>query len=296
MAVDSKLYYRTLTDADEYFDDQLSADDWTTATSTNKERALLAATRAIDALRYKGVKNPVYDAQQLSSVALTAEEIAIENAKQALQFPRDGQATVTVQTVFKYAGDPSSGTFTLTITLTDFGAFTTAAIAYNADAATIQTAIDTAAIAASVPSYVAGDILVSGGTLLATGADVVLTFVGASVTGVAHKTAPVLDGTGLTGATLVSPTGKANIVGQLPDLVYYAVCEEAISLLSLKDPQQAFENLVLTSDGVSSTRTSSDRSRKPQRHVSHLLTSPRAWQYAQTELAYVGSFDALRVS
>lgn len=296
MTVDNKCYYRTLTDADEFFGSQINAEDWTDAEPLDKEKVLLAATRAIDLLKFKGVKNPVFTAQQNSTETLTAEQIAIEDAKQKLQFPRDGQATVSVQTIFKFVTDPTAGTFALTIALLDFGTFTTAGIAFNADAATIQTAIDTAAIAASVPSYTNGDITVSGGTLLVAGADVLLTFDGVSVTGKAHKTPPVVDGSGLTGGSIANPASKANIIGQLPDAVYFGMCEEAIALIGGSDPQQEFENLVLTSDGVSSTRASSDRSRIAQRHTRHLLTSARAWTYIQTELAVSNSFTTKRTS
>lgn len=295
MTVDNKCYYRTLTDADEFFGSQLHAEDWTDAEPLDKEKVLLAATRAIDLLKFKGVKNPVFKAQQDSTETLTAEQIATENAKQKLQFPRGGQATVSVHTVFKFVTDPTGGTFALTIALLDLSTFTTAGIVFNADAATIQTAIDTAAIAASVPSYANGDITVSGGTLLAAGADVLLTFDGVSVMGKAHKTPPVVDGAGLTGGSLANPASKANIIGQLPDDVYFGMCEEAITLTS-RDPQQEFENLVLTSDGVSSTRASSDRSRIAQRHTRHLLTSARAWTYVQTELAVSNSFKTKRTS
>ena len=62
------------------------------------------------------------------------------------------------------------GTYTLTITLSNGVTFTTAAIAYDANAATIEAAIDTAS-PASVP---VGDIDVTGGPFSTT--DIVLTY------------------------------------------------------------------------------------------------------------------------
>lgn len=95
----------------------------------------------------------------------------------------------------------SSGTFTLTITLHEKAAFTTAAIAYNAIASTIETAIDTAAGLASVSGFVAGDISVSGGPLSAS--NLTLTFDGASVAGLNHGL------TTINGASLVYTGGEA---------------------------------------------------------------------------------------
>jgi hypothetical protein len=78
----------------------------------------------------------------------------------------------------------TGGTFTLRfLTNQNFPSsaadWTTAAIAHNANAATIEAAIDTAANAASVSLWSDGDIAVTGGPL--TTDDVVLTFDGLSV-------------------------------------------------------------------------------------------------------------------
>ena len=59
-------------------------------------------------------------------------------------------------------GTPTGGTYTLTFTMPTTGeTFTTAAIAYNATAATIEGAIDTAATSASITDWTNGDISVS---------------------------------------------------------------------------------------------------------------------------------------
>lgn len=120
-------------------------------------------------------------------------------------------AVNAVHTVNQFASDPSAGTFTLTVTLANGETFTTAGIAYNAVAATIETAIDTAA--SGVTGWTNGDISVTGGNLLAAGADVVLTFDGASVAGANHALTTI-DGSGLTGGSLAAPATVKTTAGQ----------------------------------------------------------------------------------
>lgn len=78
----------------------------------------------------------------------------------------------------------TSGNFTLTVTLRNGETFTTGNIAFNAAAATIESAIDSAATSASITGWTNGDISVSGGAVNV--APVVLTFDGSSVSGAAH--------------------------------------------------------------------------------------------------------------
>lgn len=122
-------------------------------------------------------------------------------------------AANAVHTVKQFATDPTGGTFTLTVTLRSGETFTTAGIAYNANAATIESAIDTAATAASITGWTNGDISVSGGNLLAAGADVVLTFDGTSVAGLNHSLTTI-DGSSLTGGSLDSPSTVVTTAGQ----------------------------------------------------------------------------------
>ncbi len=114
-----------------------------------------------------------------------------------VEVPTSLQQRDAVQSILQYAIDPSGGTFTLTVTLRNGETFTTAAIAYDATAGTIETAIDTAANG-TVTGWTDGDISVSGGTLLLAGADVVLTFDGTSVANINH-TLTTIDGGSLTG-------------------------------------------------------------------------------------------------
>lgn len=106
-------------------------------------------------------------------------------------------ATNEVQTIAAMGGSPSAGTYTLTFTLFDGTTFTTAAIAYNANAATIQTAISVAA-APKVPGWATGHIAVTGGPLHTTLAT--FTYSGASVASKNHS-ALTIDGASITGGT-----------------------------------------------------------------------------------------------
>lgn len=97
MAISPNDYYGELSDAVTYFEDALHETDFLGASDADKEKALLAATRAIDALKFRGHKSTVYDAYQAADALgrdPTAEEIATADALQALQFPRDDQADV----------------------------------------------------------------------------------------------------------------------------------------------------------------------------------------------------------
>lgn len=301
--VDANKYYRAIDDADSYFNDRLHSTDWTGATDADKEKALLAAARSIDALRFKGLKVSVFDITYDSngkaiSPVPTQSALETADAAQALEWPRDGldfapDTPSTVQTLLQYATNPSAGNITVTITLADGTSFTTADIAYDAVASTIETAIDAAATG-SVTGWTNGDIAVSGGPL--TTGNVTLTFSGDSVKDKAHSARPVVaTSTGWTGGTLATVTGSATVTGQCPDDVFFAQCEEAISLLSGKNPEVEFCNLTLTSDGVSSTRATIDRSGMPPKHTSHMFTSSLAWRHLQGLLVPEnGSFQLKR--
>lgn len=106
-----------------------------------------------------------------------------------------GTGVDEVQSIAAFLTPVTGGTYTLTINLAGPLAFTTANIAYTANAATIETAIDVAATLASVPSWVNGNISVSGGPLTTTPA--VLTFDGDLVDEINHPNASI-SGTNLT--------------------------------------------------------------------------------------------------
>lgn len=117
-----------------------------------------------------------------------------------------------VQSIAIYSGTVSGGTFTLTFTLNSGQQFTTADIAYDASAATIEGAINTAATAASVPGWVNGDISVAGGDLVST--PVTLTFAGGSVDalnqGLTTIDGTLLTGGGSAGAISTTTNGQSN--------------------------------------------------------------------------------------
>jgi len=125
------------------------------------------------------------------------------------------QATDEVQSIAIYEGTVSGGTFTLAFTLASGETFTTAAIAFDANAATIEGAIDTAATSASIVGWTNGDISVAGGPLTTT--PVTLTFDGASVDEANHDLVvmddALLTGGGSGGAITATTEGQADRLG-----------------------------------------------------------------------------------
>jgi hypothetical protein len=110
-------------------------------------------------------------------------------------YPVGYDAEDEVQSLAVYEGTVDGGTFTLEFVLANGETFTTAAIAFDANAATIEGEIDTAANG-TVTGWTDSDVSVSGGDL--NSAPVVFTFDGDSVTGANHATI-VVDGGSLTG-------------------------------------------------------------------------------------------------
>jgi hypothetical protein len=141
------------------------------------------------------------------SISVVPRSAAARDLSELLQLvgdftlPTSLAAANEVQSIAQYGGTVTSGTFALTITLLGGQTFTTAGIAYNAIAATIQTAIDVAATAAAIPGWVNGSIVVAGGPLT-TGA-ATLTFSGVVVSNRNHPLATI------NGASLVGGTAGA---------------------------------------------------------------------------------------
>ena len=130
--------------------------------------------------------------------------------------PLSLQAADEVQSIAVHVGTVSGGDFTLEFTLWSGETFTTAAIAWNANAATIEGAIDTAATAASIIGWTNADISIALSSDLNAGPATV-TFDGTSVTGANHVLI-VMDDSGLTGggsggAITVSTEGQADRLG-----------------------------------------------------------------------------------
>jgi len=83
------------------------------------------------------------------------------------------------------------GNFTITVTLANGETFTTGNIAFDASAATVETAIDVAATAEPITGWTNGDIAVTGGP--ADTAPLVFTFDGDSVAGANHEESVAVD-------------------------------------------------------------------------------------------------------
>lgn len=115
----------------------------------------------------------------------------------------------------------TSGNMTLTVALRNGESFTTGNIAFNAAAAAVETAIDSAATSASITGWTNGDISVSGGAVNV--APVVFTFDGASVDEINHPIIVLNDVSGAGGAwgaiTITTPgQGTRNAWGVLEAL------------------------------------------------------------------------------
>lgn len=86
-------YYGTLDEADEYFENRLHEYAWFKASPANRPKALIAATRILDTLNYKGYKHTVQvllDANEAAS----DEEMREQEAAQPLEFPRGADTEV----------------------------------------------------------------------------------------------------------------------------------------------------------------------------------------------------------
>lgn len=105
-------HYGTVSDANAYFETRLHSDSWSDATVSDRETALIEATRIIDSLNYKGVKHTVweimyeYDStdeiyEKILNDPPTRAAVITADAAQALEFPR-GKDTV-VPTEIKWA-------------------------------------------------------------------------------------------------------------------------------------------------------------------------------------------------
>jgi hypothetical protein len=173
VAIDPDTHYSTVEDANSYFENRLHEYDWSAAPTANKEKALLAATKDVDALVYDGYKTPAYDLLQADPDA-TDEELEAAADTQLLEFPRGGDADV-------------------------------------------------------------------------------------------------------------------------PDDILFAVYEIAHERLRGRDPGMEIENLTLTSDGIGSTRVTSDRANPPLEHLANGIVSWVAWRYLQPYLANSSSFNVRRI-
>jgi len=89
----SAAYFGTLLEANNYFDNRLHESAWYGARPNDRPKALLAATRIINTLNYKGYKSPVYTLL-LANPAATDAEIREQEASQRHEFPRGSDTEV----------------------------------------------------------------------------------------------------------------------------------------------------------------------------------------------------------
>lgn len=89
--------YGSLSEAQEYFDNRLHETAWSDATVADRRKALIAATRIVDSLAYKGQKAAVYQLLEANKCATDAE-IREADARQASEFPR-GSDTETPEPI-----------------------------------------------------------------------------------------------------------------------------------------------------------------------------------------------------
>lgn len=105
-------YYGTVAGATDYFAFKLNEFAWSQAIPTDRPKALLAATRIIDALNFKGNKSTVHTLLEsvdaccdvgsaLDAGYVTKEQVQAANLAQELEFPRGSDTTVP--TVIEHA-------------------------------------------------------------------------------------------------------------------------------------------------------------------------------------------------
>jgi hypothetical protein len=92
-----RTFYGTVLEASDYFNSRLHEFAWSAASAGDREKALIAASRLIDGLNFKGQKHSVYTLLQ-STPNAASEEIQAAEAAQILEFPR-GTDTVVPEAI-----------------------------------------------------------------------------------------------------------------------------------------------------------------------------------------------------
>lgn len=88
--------YVTIQEAQAYFDERLHETAWSLASAADRPKALLAATRIIDSLSYKGYKHTVYEVLEADPDA-DLDAIYAAEAAQENEFPRGADTEVPEQ-------------------------------------------------------------------------------------------------------------------------------------------------------------------------------------------------------
>lgn len=92
-------YYGTIAGANAYFDARLHTESWSESAPSDRPKALLEATRIIDSLNYRGVKNSVWLVMYDQTGTESPEEkllvdppdrdaVIVADSTQELEFPR----------------------------------------------------------------------------------------------------------------------------------------------------------------------------------------------------------------
>ena len=132
MAIDA-TFYGTLDEANDYFAKRLHEFAWSAASMADREKALIAATRLIDDLNFKGYRAAVHALSQSHPNATVAEIQAVE-VTQPHEFPR-GADTVVPEAIRRATyeiahslldnKDPELELETLTVTSMGYGSVRT---------------------------------------------------------------------------------------------------------------------------------------------------------------------------
>ena len=91
-------YYGSIDEANSYFSTRLHESAWSAASLDDQPKALLAATKLIDGLNFKGQKHAVWHLIRQTHGPLwkhaTGAQLRSANASQPLEFPRDSDTVV----------------------------------------------------------------------------------------------------------------------------------------------------------------------------------------------------------
>jgi hypothetical protein len=103
--------YGDIAGGDDYFDSRLHEHAWSNAVPTDRPKALLAGTRTIDTLNFKGQKHTIHVLvlaagyctleAALEAGAVTMDQVQAASLAQELEFPRGDDTTVPA--VIEYA-------------------------------------------------------------------------------------------------------------------------------------------------------------------------------------------------
>jgi hypothetical protein len=142
----------------------------------------------------------------------------------------------------------------------------------------------------ALASVTAGDLTV---TVADGGSDTVGPYIITLTDTTSYKDQLTVNDSGLTGGTGATVIVETDAI---PDEIFWAVCEEAMSLLSGRRPDQEYRNLTLTSDGIGSNRVNMDRNDQNPLHTANFITSPTAWKFLSRHLDTRNSFTISRVN